>query len=107
MRIEYRQPGADVNPYVSIAASLAAGLWGIENEVEPPAACSGNGYAADAAPLPRNLRDAVELLRRSERAREILGDGFVDHYVRTREWEIRKFERAVTTWELERYLELV
>jgi glutamine synthetase len=48
----------------------------------------------------------VELLRRSDRARELLGDGFVDHYVRTREWEVRKFERAVTTWELERYLEL-
>jgi glutamine synthetase len=106
-RIEYRQPGADVNPYVAMAASLAAGLWGIENEVEPPAACAGNGYAADATPLPRNLRDAVELLRRSERAREILGEAFVDHYVRTREWEVRRFERAVTTWELERYLELV
>jgi glutamine synthetase len=107
MRVEYRQPGADVNPYVAMAASLAAGLWGIENEVEPPAACAGNGYAADAAPLPRNLKDAVELLRRSERAREILGEGFVDHYLRTRDWEVRKFERAVTTWELERYLELV
>jgi glutamine synthetase len=106
-RVEYRQPGADVNPYVAMAASLAAGLWGIENEVEPPEACAGNGYAAEAAPLPRNLRDAVELLRRSERARELLGDGFVDHYVRTREWEVRRFERAVTTWELERYLELV
>ena len=106
-RVEYRQPGADMNPYVSMAASLAAGLWGIENEVEPPAACEGNGYAADAPPLPRNLRDAVELLRRSDRAREILGEGFVDHYVRTREWEVRRFERAVTTWELERYLELV
>ncbi len=106
-RVEYRQPGADMNPYVSMAASLAAGLWGIENEVEPPAACEGNGYSADAPPLPRNLRDAVELLRRSERAREILGEGFVDHFVRTREWEVRRFERAVTTWELERYLELV
>jgi glutamine synthetase len=107
MRVEYRQSGADVNPYVAMAASLAAGLWGIENEVEPPEACAGNGYAADAPPLPRNLRDAVELLRRSERARELLGEGFVDHYVRTREWEVRRFERAVTTWELERYLELV
>ncbi|HEX9398808.1 MAG TPA: glutamine synthetase family protein [Anaeromyxobacter sp.] len=107
MRVEYRQPGADANPYLSIAASLAAGLWGIEHEIEPPPPCEGNGYAADAPPLPRNLRDAVELLRRSERAREILGDGFVDHFVRTREWEVRRFERAVTTWELERYLELV
>jgi glutamine synthetase len=106
-RIEYRQAGADVNPYVAMAASLAAGLWGIAHAVEPPPACTGNGYAVDATPLPRNLRDAVELLRRSERAREILGEGFVDHFVRTREWEVRRFERAVTTWELERYLELV
>ncbi len=108
MRVEYRQPGADMNPFVGMAASLAAGLWGIEHDVEPPEPSEGNGYAArDAAPLPRNLKDAVELLRRSERAREILGEGFVDHYVRTREWEVRQFERAVTTWELERYLEII
>jgi glutamine synthetase len=106
-RIEYRQPGADVNPYVAMAASLAAGLWGIEHEIEPPPACAGNGYAAEAAPLPRSLKDAVALLRGSGRARELLGEEFVDHYVRTREWEVRRFERAVTTWELERYLELV
>ena len=106
-RVEYRQPGADANPYVSIAAALAAGLWGVANEVEPPPACEGNGYEASAAPLPRTLKEAVELLRRSGRARELLGDGFVDHFVRTREWEVRRFERAVTTWELERYLELV
>ena len=108
MRVEYRQLGADMNPYVGMAASLAAGLWGIEHEVEPPPPCTGNGYDdREAAPLPRNLRDAVELLDRSERARELLGDGFVDHYVRTRRWEVRQFERAVTTWELERYLELI
>jgi glutamine synthetase len=106
-RLEYRQPGADANPYVSMAAALAAGLWGIEHEVEPPAACEGNGYAVDAPPLPRNLKEAVALLAGSARAKEILGEGFVDHYVRTREWEVRRFERAVTTWELERYLELV
>jgi glutamine synthetase len=108
MRVEYRQLGADMNPYVGMAASLAAGLWGIEHRVEPPPPSTGNAYAdRAAAPLPRNLRDAVELLDRSERARELLGDGFVDHYVRTRRWEVRQFERAVTTWELERYLELI
>ncbi len=107
-RLESRQPGADVNPFVGMAASLAAGLWGVEHEVEPPPPCEGNAYAArDAAPLPRSLKDAVELLRRSERARELLGEGFVDHFLRTRDWEVRQFERAVTTWELERYLELI
>ncbi len=107
MRIEYRQLGADMNAYIGMAVSLAAGLWGIENEVEPPPPCAGNGYQAKAKPLPRSLKDAVELLRNSKRARAILGEGFVDHFIRTREWEIRQFERAVTNWELERYLELI
>jgi glutamine synthetase len=90
-----------------MAASLAAGLWGIQNEIEPPLPCQGDGYKAKAEPLPRNLKEATAALRTSKRARELLGEGFVDHYVRTREWEVRQFERAVTTWELERYLELV
>jgi glutamine synthetase len=108
MRVEYRQLGADMNPYVGMAVSLAAGLWGIEHRVEPPPPCTDNGYAVkDAAPLPRNLRDATALLAASARARELLGEGFVDHYVRTREWEVRQWERAVTTWELERYLEII
>lgn len=107
MRIEYRQLGADMNAYLGMAASLAAGLWGIENEIEPPPPCAGNGYEVSAKPLPRNLRDATALLKGSARAREILGEGFVDHFVRTREWEVRQFERAVTNWELERYLELI
>jgi glutamine synthetase len=108
MRVEYRQLGADMNPFVGMAVSLAAGLWGIENEVEPTAPCEGNAYAnRKAAPLPRNLRDATLLLRRSKRAREILGEGFVEHFVRTRDWEVRQYERAVTNWELERYLELI
>ena len=107
MRLEYRQPGADMNAYVAMAASLAAGLWGIENEVEPPEACAGNGYASGAPPLPRSLKEAVALLKQSERARVILGEEFVDHFVRTREWEARQYERAVTNWELERYMELI
>ena len=91
-----------------MAAGIAAGLWGIESEVEPPGPCNGNGYALKTAqPLPRNLKEAVTLLRTSERARELLGDEFVDHYVRTREWEVRQYERAVTNWELERYMELI
>jgi glutamine synthetase len=107
MRLEYRQLGADMNAYIGMAASLAAGLWGIENEVEPPPPCAGNGYQAAATPLPRTLKEAVALLKGSERARELLGEEFVDHYVRTREWEVRQYERAVTSWELERYLELI
>lgn len=108
MRIEYRQLAADMNAYIGMAASLAAGLWGIENEVEPPAQVVGNGYESKSArPLPRNLKEAVALLDASEHARRLLGDEFVDHYVRTRQWEVRQFERAVTNWELERYMELI
>ena len=106
-RVEFRLLAADMNPYLGMAASLAAGLWGIENEIEPPSPCEGNAYQASGAPLARNLKDAVSLLKSSARARALLGDEFVDHFIRTREWEIRQFERAVTTWELERYLELI
>ncbi len=108
MRIEYRQTAADMNPYIAMATCLAAGLHGIENRIEPPEPCRGNAYEAKgAAPLPSNLGDAVKLLRQSEAAAKILGAGFVDHYARTREWEWRTWERAVTTWELERYLEII
>lgn len=107
IRVEYRQPGADMNAYVGMAASVAAGLWGIENEIEPPPACVGNAYEIEGTPLPRSLKDAVRLLAGSKVARELLGDGFLDHFLRTRDWEVRQFERAVTTWELERYFELI
>jgi glutamine synthetase len=108
MRVEYRQLGADMNPYVGMAVSLAAGLWGIANAVEPPPPATGNAYdVTDAPPLPRSLKDALELLKRSGRAKELLGDAFLDHFIRTRDWEVRQFERAVTTWELERYLEII
>jgi glutamine synthetase len=107
MRVEYRQLAADMNAYIGMAASLAAGLWGVEHKVEPPAPSEGNAYETNAPALPRSLKDAVELLELSDRAREILGAGFVDHFIRTRQWEVRQFERAVTTWELERYLELI
>ena len=107
-RVEFRIAAADMNAYIAMATSLAAGLWGIENRVEPPAPVEGNAYAAKGlAPLPRNLGEATERLKQSKLARELLGEEFVDHYVRTREWEVRAFEKAVTRWELERYMELI
>jgi len=108
-RVEYRQTAADINPYLALAASLAAGLYGIEHELIPPdpAIADASGEGAGYAPLPRTLTEAVSLLRGSRVAREILGAPFVDHYVRTREWEIRQHDRAVTSWELERYFEAI
>jgi glutamine synthetase len=106
-RVEYRQTAADINPYVSIAACLAAGLYGIARELTPPPPASGDASVAGKLhrALPRTLTDATKLLDESAVAREILGSPFVDHYVRTRQWEIRQFERAVTDWELRRYFE--
>lgn len=109
-RLEFRQPAADMNPYLAIAASLGAGLLGIERGMVPPPASKGDASDAsrDAlAALPRTLKEATALLAKSNDARTILGDAFVDHYVRTREWEVRQHERAVSDWELRRYFEII
>lgn len=108
-RVEYRQTAADINPYIAMAANLAAGLYGIEHEIEPPEAIRGDrGDENDpSARLPRSLSEATELMAQSTAAREILGEGFVDHYVRTRQWEVRQYNRAVTDWELKRYFEAI
>jgi len=108
-RIELRQTAADINPYVAIATSLGAGLYGIENALPTPPETRGDATApgAGGAALPATLDDAVLLLSESEPARAILGEAFVDHYVRTREWEARQYRRAISQWELARYFEAV
>jgi glutamine synthetase len=90
-----------------LAASVGAGLWGVEHQLPLPDETSGNGYEARAEPLPSTLRAATEALAKSREMREILGAEFVDHYLRTRDWECRQFETAVTKWELERYFEII
>jgi glutamine synthetase len=105
-RVELRVTGADINPYLAIAASLAAGLDGIERELPlPPATVSA--YSTEATTLPRSLQDAIARFRQSELARRWLGEEFVAHYAGTREWECRQFEKAVTDWELARYFESI
>jgi glutamine synthetase len=107
-RLEYRQTAADINPYVAMATCLAAGLHGIEKKLEPPPAAKGDASMnADYLPLPRTLKEATARLEKSEVARAILGEAFVDHYVRTRDWEVRQYERAVTDWERARYFESI
>jgi glutamine synthetase len=107
-RLEHRQPAADINPYIAIAATFGAGLWGVTQSTEAPPAVEGDASArSDLAPLPRTLREATERLSASAAARDILGAEFVDHFVRTRDWECRQYERAVTEWELARYFETV
>ena len=108
-RLEYRQTAADINPYIAIATCLAAGLWGIERKVMPPPPAAGDASqpTGKLAALPRTLKDATAQLAQSGVARTILGEPFIDHYVRTREWEVRQYERAVTEWELRRYFEAI
>jgi glutamine synthetase len=105
-RVELRLTGADMNPYIAMAASLAAGLDSIERNLELPDPVV-NAYSGNAEPLPRTLAEATRRLRESAMARKWLGDDFVDHYTATREWEVRQFEEAVTDWELARYLESI
>ena len=105
-RVEMRLPGADMNPYLAMAASLAAGLEGVDRRLDPPPP-TVNAYTTDAPALPRNLTEATRLFRSSAMARRWLGDEFVEHYAATREWEVRQFEKAVTDWELARYFEAV
>jgi glutamine synthetase len=108
-RIELRMTGSDINPFIAFAGALAAGLYGIEEGLEPPPPCLADAYAPDHnfEQLPRTLGEAAEALDESEIARRYLGDEFVDHYVSTRRWEVRQFQRAVTQWELERYFEVI
>jgi glutamine synthetase len=105
-RIEHRQPAADLQPYIAMAACLGAGLWGIENGIEPPDETKGDASSKGPA-LPRTLEKATDAFAASETARAIFGDAFVDHYAHTRRWECREHERAVTDWELRRYFEVI
>ena len=81
LRFENRLPGADVNPYLALAAMIAAGLKGIDDELELEPALEGNAYTAGRERVPGNLRDARELFAGSELAREAFGQEVVDHYL--------------------------
>jgi glutamine synthetase len=100
LRVENRLPGADVNPYLALAAMIAAGLDGIDRELELPPPCEGNAYeAADLEHVPSSLRDARELFAASALAREAFGEEVVDHYLNNARVELAAFDSAVTDWE--------
>jgi glutamine synthetase len=117
IRVENRVPGADANFYLVFAATLAGGLYGIERKLELPPRLDGNAYdeatvarareLGHIRPLARNLSAAIDLLEQSEVAREYLGADFVEHFVATRRWEVKEYDKAVTNWDRRRYLELV
>jgi glutamine synthetase len=107
-RLETRVIGSDVNPYLAIAAALAAGLWGIEQKLKlTDAPITASGYHADVPRLPRNLDEATEKLAASKIAPQLFGKDFVDHFVSSRRWEWRQFQDAVTDYELKRYFEII
>ena len=109
-RVEFRIAAADSNPYIVLAAGLAAGLHGMEEKIEPSKPIEGNAYAQKfpkSMALPATLWDAAQRLKGSKMARDWFGDAFVDHYAATREWEEREFRKHVTDWELARYFEII
>nr|WP_246324442.1 glutamine synthetase family protein [Petropleomorpha daqingensis] len=99
LRAENRVPGGDVNPYLALAALVAAGLHGIENELPLEPAFEGNAYASDKPRVPTTLRDAAELFEKSSLARAAFGDDVVEHYVNAARVELAAFDAAVTDWE--------
>lgn len=106
VRVECRMPGSDMNPYLALAAMLAAGLKGIDENLDLPDAFAGDAYADDERlHIPRTLRDAREALVSSEMLREAMGDAVIDHYARAAEWEIEEFNRIVTDYEFARGFE--
>jgi glutamine synthetase len=104
-RVETRIPGGDVNPYLAFAAVIAAGLHGIEQGLEPPAALEGNAYESDAERFPSTLREAIAALEGGGMARTALGDDVVDHYLNYACTEQELFDRVVTCYERERFFE--
>jgi glutamine synthetase len=105
LRTETRIPGGDVNPYLAFAALLAAGLHGIENELELPPPLEGNAYESDAERFPHSLREGIAALEEGTMARAALGDDVVDHYLNYARTEQRLFDEAVTCYERERMYE--
>ncbi|MER8067779.1 glutamine synthetase family protein [Streptomyces sp. NPDC094034] len=105
LRFENRLPGGDVNPHLAVAGLVAAGLYGIENELELPEPCAGNAYTSTYEQVPTTLREAAELWENSPIARAAFGDEVVAHYRNMARVEVEAFDAAVTDWELRRSFE--
>ena len=117
-RIENRLPGADSNPYLALAATLGAGFLGIKEKIDPTAKTIGGAYDLKVDReyrVPANLGEAADLFKNSASAKDIFGKDFVNHFANTRIWEYREFQKnksffdssAISSWELERYFEII
>jgi glutamine synthetase len=108
LRVENRIPGADANPYLAFAATIAAGLYGIEQKLSLPPRCEGNAYDSTSIPqVPRTLREAIGEFEKSQVAREAFGEKVVEHYLHMGRLEQEAYDRAVTCWELARNFERI
>ena len=110
--VENRVGGADGNPYLAAAATLGAAALGIEEKIEPIAAVVGNAYEQEdmmgsEGRFSPTLRHAATRMGKSNAARVVFGDAFVEHFVGTRIWEAKESERFVNDWQLNRYLEII
>lgn len=105
VRVECRIGGSDLNPYLAMAAQLAAGIAGIEENLALDPPMSGDVYQGESNSIPQTLRDARDSLKASTMLREAFGDEVVEHYARTAEWELEEFERIVTDYEVARGFE--
>jgi glutamine synthetase len=108
LRVENRLPGADTNPYLTAAATIAAGVAGIVEKIEPQAEVKGNGHAnpQDGADYARSMPEAIARLRGSDFARDWLGDRFVDTFSATRQSQHDQFAKKVPDVELQRFFDL-
>ena len=117
-RIENRLPGADSNPYLALAATLGAGFLGIKEKIDPTAKTIGGAYDLKVDReyrVPANLGEAADLFKNSASAKDLFGIDFVNHFANTRIWEYREFQKnksffdssAISSWELERYFEII
>lgn len=109
LRLENRVPGGDANPYLAIAAALGTGLAGIDEGLEPPPPTRGNAYIKGSreTALPTSLREALRCLHDSSILRRALGPSAVDRFLALKWDEVHRFERAITDWEREEYLEFL
>src|SRR6266850_6766173 len=108
LRIECRIAGADANPYLALAASLASGLDGIENKIEPPKAFVGDAYhASNLQRVPYTLGQAVDAFAKSAFAKQAFGADVAEHYEHFFRTEVAAFDKAVTDWERKRYFERI
>jgi glutamine synthetase len=102
-RVENRVIGADANPYLALAATLACGYLGIKNRIDPTPECKGDAYEDDFQ-LPRSLSEALQLLRDEAALHDVLGEGFVTVYAEVKEIEYAEFMKVISPWEREHLL---